>query len=822
MKEFVKVSIHNHFGGGGADKKLNENYKKNISFDMKESIKLIDDAKEHGYDLLVMTNSNNINYAHFLLLKKYANMKEITLLPGIEVNLKNQNEEKFLHVVVIFRDSSAIFSISNQINESIISNKKSYLDLKQFIDVISIDKCIIAAHGIKQSDDERSGSTNPDTFSELISMSNSIPIVIEDNKEYHKITLRNQLENKLSNQELKWLDEAAVLSSADRMSFSEIISPTFVWGEATFDDIYYACFMGNTRIKRASDIVNKVNYISRIEILNSTDTQISSGTIDCSHGLNAVIGSSGSGKTLLLDIIKKKLTGENLENKTISSECDYNEIYNTADVVLYDSEGEPINDNSTYEVIEGEILYNKVIRAYQSNKEKLLKELNLEINLVDVNKYLDSFMDKLNEYVATRIKIEKNRKAIALKISSLASTIKFLNANILGDNEAIDYVKGTEHKTKITNDGRRREMIVEDLIVIKKVFDKLKGIGKRYKFNDEFESDLKQIEDKINKSIKYWDNRTLYSLVSHDTIDEKQTLIFNETQKYNEKIGTQSKTVIEKKQELVNIYEEIKELVYLNVLLKRGLRIPILVSENIKKSIRFTNKDFAKLTVNEINLVVDKGNFKDIFPSNIGTKPKINYSKFEMSELNLASEESVSDFVEVFVSEEYQDRIQLVYSQDPLINYDIELKNIEGIYENINIISAGNLSKIYINQMFEERINNAGSNVIVLYDQPDTNMEKLFVLDNLSPKISKLREKYQVFITTHEALLVVNADANNIIVATNNKNISKENDIKYENKSFTGAKNKMELVMSVAQLIDGHPDAIKKRNTIYGGLLNES
>ena len=123
--------------------------------------------------------------------------------------------------------------------------------------------------------------------------------------------------------------------------------------------------------------------------------------------------------------------------------------------------------------------------------------------------------------------------------------------------------------------------------------------------------------------------------------------------------------------------------------------------------------------------------------------------------------------------------------------------------------------------MFEDKIIHAGSNTIILYDQPDANMEKEFILSELVTKISKIRDTNQIFITTHEPLLVVNSDSNNIIAATNEKTAIKKNDIEYTNKSFVGVNSRKELVQEVAKLIDGSPEAVKRRSIIYGGVLNE-
>ena len=129
--------------------------------------------------------------------------------------------------------------------------------------------------------------------------------------------------------------------------------------------------------------------------------------------------------------------------------------------------------------------------------------------------------------------------------------------------------------------------------------------------------------------------------------------------------------------------------------------------------------------------------------------------------------------------------------------------------------------RLYINKMFEDKISKEGSNTIILYDQPDTNMEKIFILEELVSKISNLRNNNQIFITTHEPLLVVNADSNNIIVAQNDKTASKPNEIQYFNKSFVGINSKKELMKEVAMLIDGNPEAVKLRSTLYGGVINE-
>ena len=53
MKEFSKVSVHNHFGGINSDKLLNDAKEKRCVFDFDEAFKQIEDAYGCGYKLQI-------------------------------------------------------------------------------------------------------------------------------------------------------------------------------------------------------------------------------------------------------------------------------------------------------------------------------------------------------------------------------------------------------------------------------------------------------------------------------------------------------------------------------------------------------------------------------------------------------------------------------------------------------------------------------------------------------------------------------------------------------------------------------------------------
>ena len=176
--------------------------------------------------------------------------------------------------------------------------------------------------------------------------------------------------------------------------------------------------------------------------------------------------------------------------------------------------------------------------------------------------------------------------------------------------------------------------------------------------------------------------------------------------------------------------------------------------------------------------------------------------------------------LEVFFQSGVKDGLSMSFPLDEAATYSIELKDEKGKYRPLEEFSAGMLSKIYVAYFLDRTIQNEGSNTILLYDQPESNMEKEFLLRTLGDKLRELRKVHQIFVATHEPLLVVNADANEIILAANNKRVDEPNHVVYENRSFVGAHGKRDLVEGVARLIDGGTDAVKRRSGIYEGMTH--
>lgn len=827
-KEFSKISVHNHIGGKNSERKIDENYDKKLSFDVDSALSVIKDAKINDYNLLVITNSNTFNITDYLITKFMAKYYDINILPGIELNISNDEKNKFLHIIIIVDPKSNIYSFSNDVNNKISENKKNYINIDQLVDIVLTHKVIIIPHGLKQSNEkkpqkDRSSAANVEQFKEIISMDDAIPIVMEDSKKYHRETLKIKLKEKLNEKEMYWVDKSVSVSSADRKNFDEIESPTYIWAGTTFDDLYFSVLMKDTRIKREEDIITKTSYISKIEIIPKVEnSQITRSTIECSHGLNSIIGKSGSGKTLLLNAIKYNLTGDNLVCRT-SSISYYENVYKDVDFKFYDSYNKEIIDISNWKIFEGENLYNKILQVYSSDKTKLIDELNLKINDHKFKNEILKFSDNISSYIINKNKIKNLKASIDNDLISLLNNVRFLKDNKKNDH-SITYLVNAEIENTYNKLIEQLKEINNDFDLFEKIFVNLKKISKKYS-NDQYLKDINILEQKLKNKIK-----DKLKLVNSNKLKLKKQLLienslYNIIKEYNSVLGRKIEIIITKQQQNLNLIEKIKNEMSELIQIQTKTKIPVLSIKSFDNCLLLSNDMYSKLIIKKINFVIAKEKFTKIFETSIGqARDKINLSEFNFSEIDLCDQKQMEQFLQVYIDNNYDNNIMINNDFNNYVEYELQLKNSLNDFENIETMSAGELSKTYINNLLDSSIKKDGSNLIVLFDQPDSSLEKKFILNELVTKIDELRLDYQVFITTHEPLLVVNADSNRIIEATNNKSaISSKNKISYRNLSFVDKyDNKEKMINDIAELVDGSYDAIKDRTKIYGGMLSES
>lgn len=820
MDEYTKLSIHNHFNNKSADLTIDRPIGSEAKFNLQAGYDQIKEAKSAGYQLLAQTNSNNLDVAAYLLMRKMAALHGIELLPGVELNLLNWTDEsKVLHIVIVLDPDSQLLSFSKNLNSHFIVNGRYALTINQLCELLCDRRAVICVHGLKQ--DDRGLARNPPMAQELLSMNKYFPIAIEDNRSFHKLSLEQHIKDFLTEEQLNWFDAAADISSVDRSAFDELASPTYMWAGATFDDLFYSVLMGDCRMIRREDIVNRVSYVSRIVIEDGKGMKHSE--IKCSQGLNCVIGPSGSGKTLLLDILSTKLKGTHLTER-ISNIADYDSLYDLSQVYLYGPNGEEIDTSDGFEVIEGENLYTKVIKAYSSGKSELINDMGLQINTHDFTRLVTSFTNSMNNYLADLARADKAKADATEALAQAKSAARFLAANEVKTAGTISYnldpsdnaaISELENKLKKCSDGTKNAA---------EYFDELISIANDNTLSNDLRMQLIKLRDSFLLELK--DKAIKLESARHAKIyaRDKKQLIYDAVQTYNGKVSGQFQQVNQKKQVLIDKLAELASNLLEAKKTELNLKVPVIDKASAISSISLISEnDIARLKIENVRLVIeDESRMRKLFPNHVrarAAKDKAKVGEFSYP-LDLTSKFSNLSMLKLFYKAGIKDGLLMSLPLDDVIEYTIELRDVNNCYRSIEEYSAGMLSKIYVSYFLDRTIQKEGSNTIVLYDQPESNMEKEFLLRTLGDKLKELRKTHQIFVATHEPLLVVNADANEIVLANNDKKIDATNCVSYENRSFVGAHGKRSLVEGVASLIDGGTDAVKRRSNIYEGMIH--
>ena len=95
----------------------------------------------------------------------------------------------------------------------------------------------------------------------------------------------------------------------------------------------------------------------------------------------------------------------------------------------------------------------------------------------------------------------------------------------------------------------------------------------------------------------------------------------------------------------------------------------------------------------------------------------------------------------------------------------------------------------------------------LIIDQPEENLDNKFIYEFLVDAFKKAKEKRQIIIATHNANLVVNTDAEQIVIAE-----FQENKISYK----SGAIENETIRNGITTLLEGGEEAFKKREAKYG------
>lgn len=483
------------------------------------------------------------------------------------------------------------------------------------------------------------------------------------------------------------------------------------------------------------------------------------------------------------------------------------------------------------------------IKNYISEKEKELKELGNEEAL---KKSIESNSKRIEELKKGLGLSEEQIKEYNLKKEQL----EVINSEINKTNE--DYKRITGFNTEVINalqELKSRKSLIEKSInkeEIKSLFNS------KFDFIEQEFDELTSFRDLLKIEEKRFVNDNLFKII-YNNYAERRHGINKDLEEYqkNEQIRVETskieKTVSNDKITLQKI-QKLKDEIILNKqeLQKEKEKLFKLYTDNFNEYPKIVGilKERASLT-EEDKLIIEGS-------------AKFNASKFNkrirsISDLRSFQENNYPLFKEkedliLFDNNTHLNQIKELFSsivekQDFVLNSenrrnpanaikvlldDYFVDYWETLYDGdkMDKMSTGKASFVILMLI----IGLSNSNAPILIDQPEDNLDNRSITKDLVEYLRKKKLERQIILVTHNANVVVNADAENIIIAHQKGQNDKETSSIYTFDYINGAieetrqydKSEKDLLKSmgirehIADIVEGGEEAFRKREKKYG------
>ncbi|NLW48809.1 MAG: ATP-binding cassette domain-containing protein [Firmicutes bacterium] len=684
------------------------------------------------------------------------------VLAGIEFDVKLDEGMEKCHIIAIFNaknDSAKLKHIESVINNKLLLEKNAAYPKNEFEEVlkeIGLDTILIAS----QSKDIHNHNGKHNALSDSVAdVEEIIKVGYINALEFQKPKVEGILINNLTNLSLP----ISLFSGSDCHDWNYYPyhdatnqNKEFHHSKAkilpTFKGLLMAVTSAETRFNRR-DNINNIFF---------DGIKFGDKVVPIVNGVNAIIGENGSGKTTLLKLINGK-TNDSYVKKLISE----NNLKVNSDIeaakIKYIQQGDIIkkfNDQTLFKAEEGnnfnELDSSVFIKAYTDYAKNLKGVISDTINRERVTNGLSKLTITYDE------SLQDKCYYIDISCQKGFETINNPHAQPLKDiNDLISKVEELSKQEYFQDYTEQFNLLRNELNTIRASIDSKNKVVA-------FETNVKNI---MHGCIKDYSR----------TIKQNSNSKDQEIQEYNSK----------KQSFIDSITDAIK-------LSSKSLNWPTIppvlhgVSTNPKSGFNFNREAkyngvsmiesfYAKMFVNQYN--------------NIEKQKDINtIDKFKEAIRNCTS---IPDIEDIWNENFNKFILESIKTNDYIT---------DGTNQQIGN-TLGEMSLSYYKYFTQDSDN---WNVLIV-DQPEDNISNNNISTNLIGYFNHIRSEKQLIFVTHNPLLVVNLDVDNIIFVKNNKGIltTSQGCLEYEDEQT----NVLEII---ANNMDGGKETIEKRLKVYG------
>lgn len=725
---------------------------------------LLNALNEKNINLFSITDHNRFDidiYAEAkkqLSSNKYSNVKNI--LAGVEFDVQMEDNMKPCHIIVIFdaKNKEDYEKISNTLESNKLINKEDYYNRKKFEEIlkeIGLNTILIVHQ--KTSLDKKDKS-HKSLSGSVVDPYQIIKMGYISALEYQKSSVEGILKDNL-----KSIDRAIPLFTGsdchqwsyypkhDKNSEYQIEKFTSMKCLPTFKGLLFAITSPLTRINP----VEKRNNQFFID-----EFSINGKTIKLDKGINAIVGENGSGKTSLMKILNNNVR-----------ESYVKKIIKASNIMV----PKKLNVNNTLLVKQSEI-----VDKFNNNtlfEASLYKELDHEEFHKRCTIFLNSIKNKINEQI-------KNNE-LRTKLNDLKVTI---NANL----EMPTYYYQMNSENLRLNEYQELE---DRKKAMKKILRSIKSELDNTFYND----DQKKLLTDAYKNILSVYKELAINYYAHYIDDELKNIVIDQCNDYKVEIRSRSTSfdteITNYNQSKISLINGILDCIESDRKLE-NLKFPNSIEPITEETERPNNGFIFKRIAKYSDIDITKDFLKKMFVSNYQ-----NFKKLEQINTKSMLQEAISGCTSI---NEIEDK----WSS----NYEKFLNEYEKFDEQILDSSTkekqgGTLGEISLTY-YRYHLNKDNPACVVCIDQPEDNISNNHINGELIKYLNALRKEKQIFIVTHNPLLVVNLDVDNVLQVELKNNKLECNYGCLEDEDS-------DVLKYVAEKMDGGKESIERRYKLY-------
>lgn len=807
---------------------------------------IIDTLANNNISVVAITDHHIIDVERIRDLQRLGNDKNITVLPGIEF-LSDARGSDPVHFIGIFSENSNIEHIWGQIeNRTQINRIKSegknaneiYCDLFDTIAIIKELDGLVSIHsGDKTNSIENITHSLPHSAAQKTDIAYKVDIFelgkVSDQKGYEEVVFPT----------IKRIIPMVICSDNHNVKDYSLKENLWIKADPTFEGLKQIVYEPTERVKIQSQnpfcdftkpFFNKITVSDQTDIFSDQTVKFSPTELCLNQNMVAIIGGRGEGKSILIDYFANGFGySKNTYNLSSNFEVQYSKSTCTDDFVDFTFNAQNnleflyISQNMVRDIalqskelgqeirkmlnltsigfskeLQGKI--NRTIDDYNQLSEWFDQidneggKINDKNNLVKERKkyeeLLNSITNKQNkeklEKYTENIKLIRNAELKIEKLDSLSEQLgsfaKDIN-NMISELDTtitlIDFKKQLEEIEVLKNNS------TQEVDQVNKENEEIKN-----EFSAIYKGDLASLLDRADE-YKSKIEEISYSLTIHS---KKETQLLQKKQE-KDKIAEDIRQELKKQEDIINN-------AWKNLLLKniswtdeqRALMQRILSDREIeiKGKIIFDEKTFYNGLKEHINGTYWRnknkaGELKNYFEiSDYETLCDFIKNKLDNEVTTYPDNYYKTSFESYFYS--LAERNKYLFVQ-PVITY--RGKTLEKL-------SIGQRGTVYL---CLKLATNPFSTPII-YDQPEDDLDNQFIINELVGIFKAIKIYRQVVVVTHNANLVVNSDAEQIIVAQNIDEILSYNG---------GALENPDIIDSVCKILEGGRTAFEQRKNKY-------